>query len=83
MAGMNQAVARENAETLEEAKVFGEMARLEIAEGPRDDPAQDCAAARAVRGQAFTVDNLPALPLPACNARECDCTYVMLVPDGG
>ncbi len=34
-----------------------------------------CAAVREIRGKRFLSDEVPALPLPGCNAEDCGCTY--------
>jgi hypothetical protein len=81
MATLNPATARNNAETLREARELGAVARIEIVEAAGDEPQHRCAAADAVRQNRYTVDDVPALPLPGCTAEACECTYVLGTSD--
>jgi hypothetical protein len=78
MTRIKEVVAAANAETLREATELGELARVEISEGPRADA---CEAVRRLRDAKFALAELPALPLAACTADTCDCTCVLALSD--
>jgi hypothetical protein len=78
MTRIKEVVAEANAETLREARELGEIARIEISEGPRADA---CEAVRALRDRKFKLAELPSLPLAECTAQTCECTYVLALSD--
>ncbi|HEX9648727.1 MAG TPA: hypothetical protein VGB88_14570 [Alphaproteobacteria bacterium] len=81
MPRLNPATARNNEETLREARELGPLARIEIVEAAGDEPQHRCAAADAVRERRFAVEEVPSLPLPGCTAEDCECTYVLGTSD--
>jgi hypothetical protein len=53
-----------------ETKAAGRFGAVEIR--MRNDA---CDAARALEGQRFLAKDAPALPLPACTAQQCSCSF--------
>ena len=36
----------------------------------------ECDSYRAIKGQVFAIDEVPAIPLPGCDKRACKCIYL-------
>ncbi len=82
MPRMNPTVARLNEETLNEAREFGDDARIEIVQVTHGDKPHQCTAVWRYRDRKFPLAELPELPLTDCESEECDCTYVLALPLG-